>query len=348
MFVILRRSNIRHGPFYFLRIKCRDAFHRDLKFDRGCGVTWVRTEISDIQDVHSGHLILNDYSWGIINTAWKWEKYMPRASLPVSRALRTFVDGFEQQIASLSLAEAWDNVGMLVECPSATEISKISLLTCIDLTNEVVSEAIAHKCNLIVAYHPVLFRPVQSLSMQSQAPILRCVQNGVNVFVPHTALDTAPGGMNDYISNLFIDLESNRTGIKESHITGFSLGRVVILRERVSLADIISIIKSKLSLDRVRFASSGTITDKRISSIAICVGSGSSVLNGSDADLYLTGEMTHHDILAAKASGKSVILLDHSSSERPFLPELAKRLASLGCVESVCISHADVEPIRSA
>ena len=272
---------------------------------------------------------------------------MPRAPSPISRVLRNFVDGFEKQIAPLSLAEAWDNVGMLVECPSATSISKLSVLTCIDLTNEVVSEAITHKCNLIVSYHPVLFRPVHSLSMKHQSPVLRCIENGINIFVPHTALDTAPNGMNDYISDLFLDLQVDRLGIKESPVPGYSIGRLITLKEKVALTDIISIIKSKLSVDRVRFATAGTLTDREIDSIAVCVGSGSSVLNGSEAGLYLTGEMTHHDILAAKASGKSVVLLDHSSSERPFLPELAKRLAILENVDSVAVSQADVEPIRS-
>lgn len=56
-----------------------------------------------------------------------------------------------------------------------------------------------------------------------------------------------------------------------------------------------------------------------ISSAAICAGSGSSVVNGIDADLYLTGEMLHHDVLEATQNGRNVILCNHSDSERGFL-----------------------------
>lgn len=272
---------------------------------------------------------------------------MPRAPLPVSKVLRAFVDEFEQKIASLSLAESWDNVGVLVETPSAGKLGKLSVLTCIDLTSDVVSEAIDKKCDLILAYHPVLFRPAHSLSMKLQKPILRCVENGINIFSPHTALDTTTGGMNDFIGDIFLPHEESRAGIKPSPIDGFSIGRIINLKNQLSLQDVISLVKSKLSVDRVRYATAMTLTDRNIKSIGICVGSGASVLNGSCSDLYITGEMTHHDILAAKADGKSVILLDHSSSERPFLPTLAEKLSHLQNIQSVSVSEYDVEPIQT-
>ena len=72
------------------------------------------------------------------------------------------------------------------------------------------------------------------------------------------------------------------------------------------------------------------------------------MLSGAPADLLLTREMTHRDFLATVAKGKSVIMLDHSSSERPFLPELAKRIEQLEGVEFVSVSECDTEPIRIA
>lgn len=68
----------------------------------------------------------------------------------------------------------------------------------------------------------------------------------------------------------------------------------------------------------MQLARSPTGTDKP-SSVAICAGSGSSVLNGVDADVYLTGEMSHHEILAANANGTHVVLCTHDGSERPWL-----------------------------
>lgn len=75
-------------------------------------------------------------------------------------------------------------------------------------------------------------------------------------------------------------------------------------------------------------------------------GSGSSVLRGVRADLYITGEMLHHDLLEANHSGASVILLNHTDSERGFLSLFAPRLAShFGNKLSVTVAKSDKDPI---
>mmetsp|Transcript_66648 Transcript_66648/g.118470 ORF Transcript_66648/g.118470 Transcript_66648/m.118470 type:complete len:114 (-) Transcript_66648:5-346(-) len=65
-----------------------------------------------------------------------------------------------------------------------------------------------------------------------------------------------------------------------------------------------------------------------VSNVAVCAGSGGSVLSGVSADLYLTGEMSHHEIIAANHAGTNVILTDHSNTERGYLPEMAEMLAT--------------------
>ena len=56
--------------------------------------------------------------------------------------------------------------------------------------------------------------------------------------------------------------------------------------------------------------------------MAVCAGSGGSVLKGVNADLYVTGELSHHEVLHAVESGRSVVLCEHSNSERGFLKTL--------------------------
>jgi putative NIF3 family GTP cyclohydrolase 1 type 2 len=63
--------------------------------------------------------------------------------------------------------------------------------------------------------------------------------------------------------------------------------------------------------------------------VAVCAGSGASVLRGVAADLYVTGEMSHHDVLDATHRGATVLLTDHANSERGFLGELQGRLDEL-------------------
>lgn len=88
-------------------------------------------------------------------------------------------------------------------------------------------------------------------------------------------------------------------------------------------------------------------SDDLISSVALCAGSGSSVLNGAQSDLYLTGEMLHHDILDATQKGIHVILCNHSDSERGFLRVFQDILQQkiLGGSVEVIISEVDKDPL---
>ena len=70
-------------------------------------------------------------------------------------------------------------------------------------------------------------------------------------------------------------------------------------------------------------------------------------MGGASADVYLTGEMRHHDVLAAVEAGTSVILCDHTNTERGYLPVLKKKLAAeLGRGVRIDVSKRDAEPLR--
>lgn len=83
--------------------------------------------------------------------------------------------------------------------------------------------------------------------------------------------------------------------------------------------------------------------------MALCAGSGSSVLKGVQADLYLTGEMLHHDILDAAQNGVHVVLCNHSDSERGFLKVFQKTLQNdiLENKAEVFVSAADCDPLKT-
>lgn len=104
-----------------------------------------------------------------------------------------------EQLAPLSLAESWDNVGLLVE-PSKSRPIKTVLLTN-DLTDAVMEEAEALNCDLIISYHPPLFRPIKRLVQKDwkQRLAIRAVEAGMVVFSPHTSWDSMKGGVNDWL-----------------------------------------------------------------------------------------------------------------------------------------------------
>lgn len=87
------------------------------------------------------------------------------------------------------------------------------------------------------------------------------------------------------------------------------------------------------------------LVDDDINTVACCAGSGSSVLNDCDVDLYLTGEMSHHDVLHATSHGRCVILCEHSNTERGFLTCLQKTLSELLPDVESFVSRVDADPL---
>lgn len=335
-----------------------------------------------------------------------------------------------EQLAPLSLAESWDNVGLLVE-PSKTRPIKTILLTN-DLTPPVMEEAEAMHCDLIISYHPPLFRPIKRLVQKDwkQRLAVRAVEAGMAVFSPHTSWDSVKGGVNDWLvggvgsgrvtvlsqalssapqrhrlefsARTEEELRAVVTELKEAEeegviqhsvtslqsggyhvkldcpssaltpavhtlqrhavpsqslsimqtqklpLSGHGQGRLSVLDQPVTVETAVQKMKAHLGLQHLRLAFGAQRSmESMVSTVAVCAGSGASVLEGVKADLYITGEMSHHEVLEAVAGGTSVILSDHSNSERGFLAVFRERLAvRLPDSVTVAMSRADRDPLE--
>ena len=128
------------------------------------------------------------------------------------------------------------------------------------------------------------------------------------------------------------------------------IGRLCVLEEAVSVETLVQRVKDHLKLVNIRFAlaSQRSQTDL-ITTVAICAGSGGSVVKGVKADLYLTGEMSHHDVLDAVSNGIHVVLGEHSNTERGFFKRFSRLLYDMldGQV-TVHQSVVDADPITIA
>ncbi|NXC20948.1 NIF3L protein, partial [Corythaeola cristata] len=323
--------------------------------------------------------------------------------------------------ASLSLAESWDNVGLLVE-PSPPHTVNTLFVTN-DLTEEVMEEAVQKKADLILSYHPPIFTPLKRVTWKTwkERLVVQALEHRIGIYSPHTAYDAIPHGVNNWLTKGLgeILLKTNKQ-VKVIHqymlcgdlplfsfLSAFTapsmsflrvegeeqtrvslncsqkallevvallsqnsrlyhkteilslqkpllphtgMGRLCTLSEPVSLSDIIERIKSHLKLPHVRIAvGTGKTLESPVKKAALCAGSGSSVLKGMEADLYLTGEMSHHDVLDAVANGISVILCEHSNTERGFLSELRDMLAiHLQNKINIVVSEKDRDPLQVA
>lgn len=137
-------------------------------------------------------------------------------------------------------------------------------------------------------------------------------------------------------------------------ILGTGQGRLCTLHSPVTLSELIIRIKSHLNLKHVRLAVAhtdvphhGSPLESQVQTVALCAGSGASVLCGIKADVYLTGEMSHHEVLDAISQGVHVILCEHSNTERGFLTEFKSKLNILLDEKvDILISSCDMDPLQ--
>ncbi|KAI4460917.1 ngg1 interacting factor 3 [Holotrichia oblita] len=255
-----------------------------------------------------------------------------------------------EEFAPLSLAESWDNVGLLVDPLESVLIQNILLTN--DLTEDVLEEAKKLNAGLIISYHPNIFQGMKTVSGKTwkERIVVNAIKNKIAIFSPHTSWDSALGGVNDWLAESLPQDPDTKTPIKENPVNPMcGPGRKFQLSNPISVDEAVKCIKQHLLLPHLRLAlAKDSSQSSTIKTVALCAGSGSSVLAGVAADLYLTGEMLHHDILDATQKGIHVILCNHSDSERGFLRGFRDRLEIMldGNV-AVFVSQVDKDPLKT-
>ena len=104
-----------------------------------------------------------------------------------------------EQIAPPQLAAEWDNVGLLI---GDVEGRAGKLMLCIDLTEAVLAEAKRQRAGMVMAYHPIPFKPVSRITAGDAPVVYAAAAGGLAVYSMHTALDAAPGGANDVLAEV--------------------------------------------------------------------------------------------------------------------------------------------------
>jgi len=256
-----------------------------------------------------------------------------------------------EQFAPLSFAEKWDNVGLIVEPSQIVNVKKILLTN--DLTDEVMKEAHQKKPNLIVSYHPPIFSGLKRLTMQTwkEKIIVECIENRIAIYSPHTSWDSCPQGVNDWLAAAF-PIANKAPAIPNPVDPLYGAGRICQVDGKITLRNAIERIKSYTGLPDVRvgIASAGSL-DSPILNFGVCAGSGASVLKDikKPIDLFITGEMSHHECLEAIHRQVSVITLNHSNSERGYLKDFKGILENLlkNDQVEVIVSEADSDPLKT-
>ncbi|MEP1488679.1 MAG: Nif3-like dinuclear metal center hexameric protein [Algibacter sp.] len=119
-----------------------------------------------------------------------------------------------EELAPLAYAEDFDNVGLLVGDKNS---NVTSVLVTLDTLETVIDEAIAENCNLIVSFHPIIFKGLKKLTGNSyvERVVMKAIKHDIAIYSMHTALDNALQGVNDMICNQ-LELINKRILIPQS------------------------------------------------------------------------------------------------------------------------------------
>lgn len=227
----------------------------------------------------------------------------------------------------------------------------INVLLTIDLTQDVAAEAIQSNSDIIVAYHPFIFRGLKSITQKDpqQRSLLRLIQHNISVYCPHTAVDSAKDGVNDFLATglakgfqvaLCVPITPN-ADFEEA-----GMGRLLTLERSIPLEKLVSNAKISLGLEHVQVGlARGASRSHPVKTIAICAGSGGLVFSTVKADLFYTGEISHHEALFLTESGSSIIVCGHSNTERGFLKQMRQEILDQVPDLVVVVSECDRDPL---
>ena len=245
----------------------------------------------------------------------------------ISVKIREVLDALEC-FAPLPLQEDFDNAGLQV---GLTEAEVSGALLCLDVTEEVVDEAIARGCNLIVSHHPLIFRGLKCISDADfvQRTVAKAIKNNVTVASMHTNMDNAQDGVNFKIAEK-MGLDNCRF-FAQKQVNGIICGSGVTgeLSQPLAARDFVDMLKRAFNVQCVQC---NTLLDRPIRKVAICGGAGSFLLEEAirlEADAFVTGEMHYHEYFGREQQIQ-IAVIGHYQSEQ-FTSEIFESIIREKC-----------------
>lgn len=248
-------------------------------------------------------------------------------------------------------ALSWDNVGLLAGRDDK-EVSKIYVA--LDATDEVVDQAIAAGADMLVTHHPLIFSGMKRVNNQNfiGRRLIKLIQHDISYYAMHTNYDVK--GMADLAAD-YLKLENcqvldvtgeNESGEpegigrvgeiplltheeEESENSAETKSSVSYKKEQengILLADYCEEVKKAFGLSTVKVFGD---LNQNIHRVAICPGSGKSDIDqaiAAGADVYVTGDIGHHEGIDAVARGLNIIDAGHYGVEHIFIGDMGKYL----------------------
>ena len=241
-----------------------------------------------------------------------------------------------EEFAPIALQEGWDNCGFSI---GDREQEVTSVLLGLDFTEELLKEAIEIGANMVITHHPLTISGVKKITPDNYIGriIEMAIKNSIVLYSAHTNADKVIGG----VSGLMAD----RLNLKDiKFLDEGGLGIVGELDTPCDANRFIEIVKERFNLKVVK--SSKVDNTQKIKRVALCGGSGKSLINRSievEADVYISGDISYHDFFCEK--GFLLLDIGHYESEidilKCFLSILMKKIPNF----AVTITNKNNNPI---
>ena len=233
----------------------------------------------------------------------------------------------------ISNAEDFDNVGLLVGDPSA--IIEKALIT-LDTTQNILDEAIDRNCNLIITFHPFLYKGDNSLKSEVYVDeiIIKALKHNINIYAIHTNLDNNPKGVSFQIAKR-LGLNNLEIMMKKDEKENIGMGMIGDLEIEKTETDFLNFLKDKMEISNLRHSN---LLGNNIKRIGVLGGSGSFTIEealNKNIDCYVTADLKYHDFF--KSNDKMLLVdIGHYESEKYtkelILNYLNKKIPKFACV----------------
>ena len=215
----------------------------------------------------------------------------------------------------------WDNDGLMCSDNTSREVKRV--LVTLDVTDRAIDRAVSGDFDLIVSHHPLVFRPLPSVTEDRHIAkkVIRLIKAGISVISLHTRLDRVDGGVNDKLSEVL--------GLCEVRAFGEDgLGRIGKLTAPMSANEFAAYVKGALGADAVRLA--GPM--RTVRTVALVGGDGKDYVRSAiseGADTYLSGRIGYNVMEEAPEMGINLIEAGHYFTEAPVCEVLEALLCDL-------------------
>jgi GTP cyclohydrolase I len=243
--------------------------------------------------------------------------------------------GLMEKIAPPFLAESWDNCGLQVG-DSHWSVRKVWIA--LDPLPSVIEAAVRQDVDLVITHHPLIFKPLHKIDLRRPEGkiIAAALKNRTAIYAAHTNLDSAREGINTVLARRIgldqlvplvpADTTGSFADTGSAMTAGLGMGRVGRLDSAVTVGELARNIKKQLGIANAKIAGQ---TDRMIDRVAVCSGSGGSLLGdflASGAEVFVTGDIRYHDARAVEDAGRALIDIGHFASEHIMVDALCNHL----------------------